>query len=534
MRLAPFDVKNDKYHLGHLILDGLRARPDAVCQIDAATDKSETNASVLSRSIQLARCFRKFGAKPGFRLALGGNNHLDLHIPYYAAHFNGMTVTGVDPHFKFNQLKTLFKICKPDIAFCEKDMFDTYVNAAEDLGLNVKVLHYGEGENSMSKFIEQYDDGQSNDDFLPAVFDLDKIYAWMISTGGTTGVVKLAAFKHKSLLRKIMVLKTLQDKGGQQEPPDAPNKMYLNLSPVQWVSGFFNAATMALMRQTRVQTSAPSTTENIIDMINKYKPVSTFMSPFVATAIIKSKKPCDFTGFNAIVVSGGKVRKELHLQLRERMRPNALTLEVYGQTENLGPVLQLDPRGPLGSCGRESPVLCEVKLVDPDTNRVITEPNVPGEIWTKGAVFSEYYNNPEETAQAFSEDGWFKTGDVLYKDEEGNYYFVERVRMRIKFHSYHIIPSEVEAVILQHPGVHEVSVTSIPDEDDGEHIVACVVRAPGAQVTAAEIKEIVASNLSDSQRLRGGVVFLDQLPMTSTGKLARGHLRDLVLTANRE
>ncbi|CAD0204277.1 unnamed protein product [Chrysodeixis includens] len=312
MRLAPFDVKNDKYHLGHLILDGLRARPDAVCQIDAATDKSETNASVLSRSIQLARCFRKFGAKPGFRLALGGNNHLDLHIPYYAAHFNGMTVTGVDPHFKFNQLKTLFKICKPDIAFCEKDMFDTYVNAAEDLGLNVKVLHYGEGENSMSKFIEQYDDGQSNDDFLPAVFDLDKIYAWMISTGGTTGVVKLAAFKHKSLLRKIMVLKTLQDKGGQQEPPDAPNKMYLNLSPVQWVSGFFNAATMALMRQTRVQTSAPSTTENIIDMINKYKPVSTFMSPFVATAIIKSKKPCDFTGFNAIVVSGGKVRKELH------------------------------------------------------------------------------------------------------------------------------------------------------------------------------------------------------------------------------
>ncbi|XP_026727212.1 luciferin 4-monooxygenase-like [Trichoplusia ni] len=534
MRFNMFDVKNENYHLGHLIFDGLRARPNAICQIDAATDKSETNASVLSRSIQLARCFRKFGAKPGFRLALGGNNHLDLHIPYYAAHFNGMPVTGVDPHFKLNQLKTLFKICEPDIAFCEKDMFDTYVNAAKDLGLNVKIVHYGEGEDSMAKFIEQYDDGQKDEEFLPAIFDLDKIYAWMVSTGGTTGVVKLAAFKHKALLRRTMAFKALQEKYEKQEPPEAPNKIALNLSPVQWVSGFYYAATMHVARMTKLMTSAPSSVDHIIDVINKYKPVTAFMSPSVATALIKSKKPCDMTCFDAFVVSGGKVRKELLLQLRERMRPNALAFEFYGQTENLGPVLHQDLKGPLGSCGRELPGLCEVKLVDPDTKRVITEPNVPGEIWTKGAVFTEYYKNPEETATSFSEDGWFKTGDVLYKDEEGYYYFVERVRMRIKFHNYHIIPSEVEAVILQHPGVYEVSVTSIPDEDDGEHIVACVVRKPGADVTAAEIKEIVASNLSDSQRLRGGVVFLDQLPMTSTGKIARGHLREFVLTANRE
>ncbi|CAH0595169.1 unnamed protein product [Chrysodeixis includens] len=494
MRLAPFDVKNDNYHLGHLILDGLRTRPNSICQIDAATGKSETNASVLSRSIQLARCFRKFGAKPGFRLALGGNNHLDLHIPFYAAHFNGMPITGVDPFFKLSQIKTLFKICQPDIAFCEKDMFDTYTNAAEDLGLNTKIIHFGEGEDSMTKFIEQYDDGESNDEFLPAVFDLDKIYAWMITTGGTTGTVKLAAFKHKALLRNMMVIKYLQEQNGPQPPPDAPNTISLNRAPVQYVSSFFNAVTMPLMKQTRVQTSSENTTESIIDMINEYKPASLFLSPIIAAGILKSKKPCDLTCFRIFIISGTKVGKELHKQLRERMRPDVVILEVYGQTENLGPVLQVDYTSPLGSCGRESKMLCEVK---------------------------EYYNDPEATAKAFTEDGWFKTGDMLYRDEKGFFYFVERLGMRIKYRSYHIISSEIEAVISQHPGVHEVNVTSVPDEEDGEHIVACVVRKPGAQVTAEEIKEIVASNLSDSQRLRGGVVFLEQLPMTSSGKIAR-------------
>ncbi|CAH0696639.1 unnamed protein product [Spodoptera exigua] len=535
MKLAPFDLMNENYHAGHLCLDTFRSRPDAVCQIDAATGESETNASVLARSIQLAKCFKKLGVKPGDVLALGGRNHLDLHIPYYSALMTGMPIAGVDPMFKYTELKTLLKIAQPRIAFCQKELLEVHEKIVEELDLNTEVICFDEGRRSLASFIEKYDDKDDQEEFLPTIFDRNKINMWLISTGGTSGVIKLAAFTHTVFLRKLELLGKLFSTNSQHfTERKGENKMGINLSPVQWVSGTFNAISMPLLQQTKLQTSNPPTTDHVIDMINKYKPISVFMSPIIATALMKSEKKCDFSSFNQVVLSGGKVHKDVHVEIRKRVRPGVPVVEMYGQTENLGPILIACPNGPIGNCGKSGPGVPEVKLVDPETGKEITEPNVPGEMWTKGASMSGYYNNPEETANAFSEDGWYKTGDILYRDEEGHYFFVERLKMLIKYRMYHIIPPEIEAVIREHPGVQEVSVTSVPHEDDGEHVVACVMRRPGSNVTAEEIKEMVADKLSDSQRLRGGVIFMDQIPMTSSGKIARGKLRTLVQTLPRE
>ncbi|KAJ8711132.1 hypothetical protein PYW07_008374 [Mythimna separata] len=532
MKLAPFDFTNENYNMGHLCMDVLRTRPDAVCQIDAATGESETNASVLARSIQLARCFRKLGAKPGDVLALGGRNHLDLHIPYYAALMNGMPIAGVDPFFKQIEIQKLFKICSPRIAFCQKELLDTYHAVKEELGLNTEIICFDEGRHSLASFIDKYDDKDDQEEFLPVIVDQNKHYAWLISTGGTTGVVKLAAITHRSFMKKLDTLKFIMSPGSPL--PNGENKIGLNISPVQWVSAFFNAISSPLMRLTKLQTSNPLTAEHLIDVINQYRPVTVMWNPPTATSVIKCEKKCDFTCFESVITSGGKVYKNIHSELRKRVRPGTIAIEMYGQTENLGPVFMAAPEGPLGNCGKASPALPAVKIVDPETGKEITEPNVPGELWTEGASFSEYYNNPEETAASFTEDGWYRTGDILYRDEEGYFFFVERLKMLIKYRTHHVIPPEVEEVIREHPGVRDVSVTSVPHEDDGEHPVACVVRAPGSNVTADEIKEIVAEKLSDTQRLRGGVIFMDQLPLTSTGKLARGELRKLVLTLHRE
>ncbi|CAB3259644.1 unnamed protein product [Arctia plantaginis] len=282
-------------------------------------------------------------------------------------------------------------------------------------------------------------------------------------------------------------------------------------------------------------TSAPSTTEHIIDIINEYKPVLATMGPFMVASILKSKKECDLSCFGRLTIAGSKTPEKLLLQLRDRWLPGAIVNEIYGQTENLGLILSPNPSGPIGNCGH-CPFEWQknVKLVDPENNIEIKEPNVPGEMITKITGFSEYYNNPEETKNAFTVAGWFKTGDILYRDEGGNYFFVERLKMLIKYRGYHIRPSEIETVILEHPGVSDVSVTSIPDEEDGEHPVACVVRKIGSNVTAQEIKDLVASKRSNSQQLRGGVVFLNEIPLTSTGKIARGKIKQIALTAQRE
>lgn len=532
--MEPFDYNNEKYHLGHFIMDSLGSRPDAICQIDAATGESETNASVLCRSVQLARCLRHFGIQPGDVLALGGRNHLDLHIPYYAALLNGMPIAGVDPLFKYLEIKAHFEVSSPKIVFCQKEHLEDNLRAINDLGIDAKLICFDDGEYSMKRFIEQYDVVNEDKIFTPLDFDLEKIYAWLVSTSGTTGVLKLAAFKHKKIIDKILELKQIFGSLTRPRSKLETGLPSLQLSPVQWISAFFNLVSFPLLRQIKITTSAPCTADHVIDIINEYKPDNSMIAPALATAIINSKKECDLTCFRSIALAGSKIHKDVYLELKKRMRPGAVVVEIYGQTENMGALLIPNPTGPIGNCGLCSPTGGEIKLVDPETGREITEPHVPGEMWTKGNCLSEYYNNPEETANVFTDDGWYKTGDILYKDEQGNYFFVERLKMLFKCRGYLITASVLEAIIHEHPDVEDVSVTSIPHKDDGQHPVACVVKRKGTNITAQEIKDLVADKLSESQQLRGGVVFMDELPLTSTGKVAREKLRQMIWNTYRE
>ncbi|XP_052751998.1 luciferin 4-monooxygenase-like [Galleria mellonella] len=517
----------DKDHLGHLFILSMKKRPDAVCQIDAVTGESETSASVLSRSIAVARCFRRLGYQVGDVMSLSGPNNINLHIPYYAALMNGLPIAGVDPTFKYDELEQALRVTRPRISFCMKAAYDDHIRAIQKLQLDTRVVTLDDGEHSMADFVEIYDPKDINDaDFEPAAFDPEKTFAWLVSTSGTTGIFKSAAITHKSIMDFIRIYFDRNIVNMRR------NKKILTLSPVQWITGFSNAIYIPATESIKLQTSSPSM-EHIIDIINEYKPNRVLTSYSTIRDILKHEKKCDLSCFDAIMLTGAKIHKDLIMDLKSRMRKDALCVEVYGQTESLGPVIQPNFNGPLGSCGKASEISL-VKLVDPETGKEITEPNIPGEMWTKGLSFTEYYNNPEETAKAFTEDGWYKTGDLLYRDQDDNYYYVERIKMLIKYRSYHVTPVELEELIRTHPSVLDVGVTSVPNELDGEHPVAVVVRKPGTSITAQEIKDLVASKVSNSKLLRGGVVFVDELPLTSTGKVARMKLRQIAFNSNRE
>ncbi|XP_063388946.1 uncharacterized protein LOC134674749 isoform X1 [Cydia fagiglandana] len=514
---------NENYHLGHLFRDCMLKDPDAVCQIDAATGEEETRRSVLTRATTLARCLRTLGLKPGDVLALGGDNHLDLHIPFYSALMNGYPISGVDPFFKFDEIKQMFKQIEPKIAFCPQSSYQDYRRAVEELGLDTRIVTFDGSGNTMTELIQQYHaSDQSINDFQIADFDTDKVFAFLVATSGSTGYPKVAAIKHQIIVKIIKIYTAVHT--------SKILRTALNLSAVQWLSAYFNAICMPAQNQIKVQTSAPATAEHVIDIINKYKPIVLMSTPSILHRILQHEKRCDLTCFDTIVLGGACIQKDLLVDLKAALRPDAVVIEAYGQTECVGPVLRPAPEGPLGNCGVETP-LNKVKLVDPVTGETITEPNVPGELWTMGPRFTEYYKNPEETAKAITPDGWYKTGDLLRRDENGFFFFVERLKMLIKFRSYHVVPMELEEVIQKHDGVLEACVTSIDHPVDGEWPVAVVVRKPGATVTAQEIQDLVASKLSEHKRLRGGVVFTNELPMTSNGKVARAKVKQLAREA---
>jgi acyl-coenzyme A synthetase/AMP-(fatty) acid ligase len=177
-----------------------------------------------------------------------------------------------------------------------------------------------------------------------------------------------------------------------------------------------------------------------------------------------------------------------------------------------------------GSCGREFPG-CDVKLVAEDG---ITEvgPNEPGELITRNPGLAKgYWKLPEITAQRFR-DGWLYTGDLLRKDKDGYFYFVGRRDDVIDVGGERVYPKEVEDILLRHANIRDVCVVPAPHPVKGKAPVAFVAeRAPG-ETSEQELQTFFLSQGSAFAHPRR-VIFLEKLPLNSTGKFDRNKMRDM-------
>ncbi|KPK94073.1 MAG: hypothetical protein AMJ94_02280 [Deltaproteobacteria bacterium SM23_61] len=164
----------------------------------------------------------------------------------------------------------------------------------------------------------------------------------------------------------------------------------------------------------------------------------------------------------------------------------------------------------------------EVRVVDDHMEDVGV--NEVGEIVYRGpGLFKGYYQNPEETKKAF-EGGWFHSGDLVRRDEEGFIYVVDRKKDMIISGGENIYSAEVEAVLLTHPKIKEAAVIGVPDPKWGEAVKAFVVLEPGEKATEEEIIEFCLENLARYKRPKS-VEFIPALPRSATGKVLKRELR---------
>jgi long-chain acyl-CoA synthetase len=139
-------------------------------------------------------------------------------------------------------------------------------------------------------------------------------------------------------------------------------------------------------------------------------------------------------------------------------------------------------------------------------------------------VFKGYWNRQEESEAAFSE-GWLRTGDVAYSDEDGYLFIVDRTKDLIIVSGFNVFPKEVEDAIARHPDVAEVAVIGVPDERTGEAVKALVVSAAGRTVTEDQILEHCRGTLARFKWPRT-IELVDSLPKHVTGKVLRRALRE--------
>jgi malonyl-CoA/methylmalonyl-CoA synthetase len=171
-----------------------------------------------------------------------------------------------------------------------------------------------------------------------------------------------------------------------------------------------------------------------------------------------------------------------------------------------------------GSIGLPLPHV-EARIVNPETFRDL-KPGEVGEIWLKGPnVTPGYWRKPRETEAVFM-NGWFRTGDLGKRDEEGYYYITDRLKHIIISGGENISPKEIESVINQHPRVAESCVIGIADEKWGEKVVAAVVLKPGETLTGKEIQNHCKEHLLD-WKCPKEVFFLGELPRNKMGKILK-------------
>jgi len=205
-------------------------------------------------------------------------------------------------------------------------------------------------------------------------------------------------------------------------------------------------------------------------------------------------------------------------------RVGALVKQGYGLTET-SPVTHLNPDDPakvkLASVGPPIPNT-ECRVVDLQTGEDLG-PGQLGEILIRGPqVMKGYLNNPEATAAALDSEGWLRTGDVGYVDEDGYFYIVDRIKEMIKYKGWQVAPAELEAILLSHPAVADAAVIPSPDPEAGEVPKAFVVKK--AEVTEKKLITLlmafVAERVAAYKKIRK-VEFVEQIPKTLSGKILR-------------
>ncbi len=223
-----------------------------------------------------------------------------------------------------------------------------------------------------------------------------------------------------------------------------------------------------------------------------------------------------------VAVSGGSALPvEVHKEFEKRF--GVTILEGYGLSET-SPVASFsrygEPARP-GSIGVPVPG-AEMSLIEPDWSEV-EGPDAIGEIAIKGHnVMKGYYNRPEATAEVIH-DGWFRSGDLARRDEDGWYYIVDRSKDMIIRGGYNVYPREIEEVLMTHPDVSLAAVIGVPDESHGEEIKAVIIRRDGATVTEDELIAWSKEQMANYKYPRK-VEFVTSLPMTSTGKILKREL----------
>ncbi|XP_027937605.1 4-coumarate--CoA ligase-like 5 [Vigna unguiculata] len=370
--------------------------------------------------------------------------------------------------------------------------------------------------------VEELIEGCYDSTELPHVPVAQSDTAAILYSSGTTGISKGVVLTHANLISIMRLVLWSADVSGSHDD------IFLAFIPMFHIYGFVFFGLGLLCVGITTVLMQKFDFQDMLDAIQKHKVSNVPAVPPVILALVKysSKARCDLSTLRRLGTGAAPLSKEVAQEFR-KMFPWIELRQGYGLTESSGGatffVSDKDAKAHPDSCGRLIPTF-SAKVIDTETGKPLP-PNKEGELWLKSpTIMKGYLGNLEATSATIDSEGWLRTGDLSYIDDNGFVHIVERIKELIKHNGYQVAPAELESVLLSHPLIADAAVIPLEDEETGQIPMAYVVRAAGSELSEDQIIQFVAGQVAPYKKVRK-VSFIDTIPKSAAGKILR---KDLV------
>ncbi|CAH2001725.1 unnamed protein product [Acanthoscelides obtectus] len=520
--------RNIDVSLGQLMLPLLKAHDEQVIQIDGETHEPLTAIKLLKRAIKLAKWYEKEGLGIGDNISINSENRLEFCTVPIAAFFRGITFAPLNPEYTPRELKHVLNLSKSTVIFCSMKTVDKMISILPEHPHIKYLVLFGNEKRNHPKIVMFHeimgnaDSEEVDDEFEATELDIVDTVATILCSSGTTGMPKGVMCTHANMTTFIDIAQ-MQFK--EIIESDDPIDALMGLVPFFHSFGFM-LMFLNILRGKILVVLSKFKPKIFLESIVKYKISRLIVPPPVLIFLLKHPmaKQYDLSCIKEMRSGAAPLGAELEKELKDKFNVHHVS-QGYGMTETTLAVLATSHgKAKSGSCGKVVPGMM-AKVIDDDGKALGQYQE--GELCFKGPLIMKgYVGDPESTRNTIDADGWLHTGDVAYYDSDGYFFIVDRIKELIKYKAFQVAPAELEALLLTHNSIDDVAVVGVPDEMAGELPLAFVVKKPGVTLSERDVEKFVEDNVSPQKRLRGGVVFVNEIPKNPTGKILRRVLRE--------
>ncbi|MGH9013750.1 MAG: class I adenylate-forming enzyme family protein [Acidimicrobiia bacterium] len=510
---------------------------------------------------RVVAAFARRGIGHGDRVAILSANNVEWVVLFWAAAAVGAVAVPLNAWWKSDELRFGLEDSGAKLLFCDRRRWDLVRGLVEGLPAleHVYVMDLDEPEGNGRPGVELIADDDPGT--LPRVDVAEDDLLAILYTSGTTGRPKGATITHRQAIANLQNIFCLgaagimreglpardsrpglrgsgERPGGRAPGIPAPERARpreeatLLVVPLFHVTGCLATMTLCYASGAKLVLMPPGRfdPDGAMAAIEREHVTSVGGVPTVMWRIVEAPTfgKYDLSSVTRISYGGAPAPPELVQRIKAAFPAARTTLATaYGLTEtasvatsNMGDDYLTHP----GSVGRPAPTV-EIEVVDAEGNEAPV--GAAGEIWLRGPtiMMRGYWNRPDATAEAVTEDGWFRSGDIGRFDEEGFLYLVDRAKDMIIRGGENVYCVEVEQVLFEHADVIDAAVVGVPDRVLGEEVKAIVQLRPGSEATAEDLRAHCAGHLADFKVPEYVELRDEPLPRNPAGKIMKSLLR---------